>query len=416
MTPKTRTRAAPAGKPTDALAPNRVNAAATQDWMPRRIDTPRSAFESMDAMDPELAALAAIAEELSSSATIADLSIEAYGSQWRMFCTWASRYGLEPMPAAETTILLYVAQLTIAGTGISKLTQAMAAIAYQHERSGWESPTRRANVTSSIAGAKRTLAKAGTPVVRAHPLSVADLLTMVEALPDLPLRPGLADLNKVRISSVLLSGWHTGRRLDELARADVDWTQPQADGTTRFVTPSQKGRPAGFANSLYPTTDLRVCPVNAHRRWIAASAPFRHGTDRLYGQPSISACGELIITDRIAIKTAQMLQRGRPQGDDRFQTDADYEAFCRSRGVNAGTGELAYLLTAWMRFAGITPLRPDRRLSSHSNRRGLVTALRAAGVDLQVIADHVGWSDLDMPAIYSDFMPTTSPLSALLLS
>ncbi|MGD9795342.1 MAG: hypothetical protein AB7V43_17890, partial [Acidimicrobiia bacterium] len=117
MSPKTRTRAAAAaGKPTDALASNRVNAAATQDWMPRRIDTPRSAFESMGAMDPELAALAAIAEELSSSATIADLSIEAYGSQWRMFCTWASRYGLEPMPAAETTILLYVAQLSIAGT------------------------------------------------------------------------------------------------------------------------------------------------------------------------------------------------------------------------------------------------------------------------------------------------------------
>ncbi len=75
--------------------------------------------------------------------------------------------------------------------------------------------------------------------------------------------------------------------------------------------------------------------------------------------------------------------------------------------------ELRDGLVKWMKLAGVTPQAPDRALRGHSMRRGIITELRAAGVDPRAVADHVGLATLDLVERYSDAPRTFNVLKVL---
>lgn len=373
------------------------------------------ALEEIAGESPELAALAVRARSLVTVNTFADQTIRSYSNSWRRFEEWCEVNGLEALPASPLVVVLYVAHLDERGVGKESVVSARASIAWKHAAKGWESPAAHPLVAEVASGATRRRASSGEakPIIRAHPISVPELREMMSVLPEVRFRRRAhEELMRVCLRSQLLAGWHLGRRADELVRADLTWIKAEGEGV-EFSTSSQKNKPHGFSNVMMTTADESICPVRALHAWLEASAPYRNGVTRLWCDVRVGEDGEPILLDRLADLIAER----------RFGVDlkthlgetstAEVEAKIRAEA----TGQIVALFRArmqqWMRKAGIEPLGDDRRLSAHSARRGLTTSARAAGVDLEAIAQHVGWASIEMARLYSDHRSSEHPLQAL---
>ncbi len=364
----------------------------------------------------ELAELATRARSLVTVNTYSDNTIRAYSNAWRRFEDWCSDHELQSLPASPMVVVLYIAHLDSRGVGKEVMITARAAIAWRHSEHGFESPAAHHLVAEVSAGAVRRKASAGEakPVVRAHPLSVSELRTLMAALPKVRTkrRPREEQLMRICLRSQLLAGWHLGRRGDELVRAEISWVQADGDGV-RFTTPYEKRKPRGFSNIMMPTEDEAICPVRALQEWLEASAPYRNGVTRLWCDVDVGENGEPVLVDRLG-----ELMAARHPDDDlppslRGKSRGEVEANLRAEALSRATGLFRARLQQWMKKAGIEPIGDDRRLSSHSARRGLTTSAREAGIDLEAIARHVGWSSLEMAKLYSDHRPDGHPLEAL---
>ena len=89
-----------------------------------------------------------------------------YESAWRAFVAWCEAGGHEPLPAAPETVADYLTDRTNDGVSVSTLQLARAAIRYQHESTGLDSPTHAAGMARVLRGLLRsaaTSAVAGGP-------------------------------------------------------------------------------------------------------------------------------------------------------------------------------------------------------------------------------------------------------------
>src|SRR5688572_7938888 len=79
-----------------------------------------------------------------------------YASDWKGFSSWCESAGLSNLPAAPTTVGLYIASLAEAHKPAT-ISRHMAAIAARHKACGLESPAslRHGAVASVWAGVKR---------------------------------------------------------------------------------------------------------------------------------------------------------------------------------------------------------------------------------------------------------------------
>ena len=422
MSPKTRGRAQSVKTTGQAPIPSIALAAVSPGYVsgpaaggPSRIDDVWEQMLELCEGDDELLALLDQAQGLASTRTLSDNTVTLYTRRWNDFFNFTSRYGLEALPADPATVLLYLATFHSNPPSDSLISQVISAINHHHVGAGWNSPTENGLVRNAALGLRRMRASRGRPTRQAHPISAGDLLVMVEALDDLSFRRiEYAELGRLRIKAVVLMAWHLGRRLDEIARADLSWIMSTSSGVT-FSSSSQKCRPNGFENHMWPTSDPRICPVTALDEWLVASEPYRNGVTRLFPGLSLDENRQLVLVDLIEKGYERSKARGRDDFGARFETDAEFEAFNRNAGVQTAITELRYRMKLWMAHAGLEPDRADRVLSGHSTRRGLVTELNKAGVSFTAIADHVGFHGLDLIARYSDHTPDEHPLTALRL-
>lgn len=385
------------------------------------VSSREDSWAAMDAIageNAELAELASRARSLVTVNTYSDNTINAYSGAWRRFETWCHEHELQALPASPMAVVLYIAHLDTRGKGKEALITARAAIAWRHAQHGFESPAAHHLVAEVSAGATRRRASAGEakPVVRAHPLSVEELRTMMPVLPQVRLkaRPREADLIRLCLRSQLLAGWHLGRRGDELVRAEISWVHAEGDGV-RFTTTSEKRKPRGFSNVMMPTADETICPVRALQEWLEASAPYRNGVTRLWCDVKVGEDGEPMLVDVLGELIAERDPDGELPPSLQGESRAEVEAKIRSNALTRVAAIFRARLQQWMTLAGIEPLSDDRRLSTHSARRGLTTSAREAGIDLEAIAGHVGWGSLEMAKLYSDHRPDGHPLDALCL-
>lgn len=84
-----------------------------------------------------------------------------YRSAWRAFAAWCDAEGYESLPAAPETVAAYLTDRAGGGLSVSSLKLARAAIRYEHESRGLESPTHSAGIARVLRGLRRRAAQSG---------------------------------------------------------------------------------------------------------------------------------------------------------------------------------------------------------------------------------------------------------------
>lgn len=189
---------------------------------------------------------------------LAPRSREAYSSQWGMFSAWADEAGHTALPAAESTVVMYLAARADQGIRPSGLNQALSAIGWAHVTAGFPSPARTDQVKAVLLGIRRTV---GTAANKKTALLVPGMRALLGQIP--------AGVLGTRDRALLLLGFAGGFRREELAALKVEDLVADQEGyfvsLGRTKTDQEgKGRKLGIPYG----DNAETCPVRAVRAWL----------------------------------------------------------------------------------------------------------------------------------------------------
>jgi integrase len=207
-----------------------------------------------------IAAAAERATEYADAASAASTR-RAYAADWRDFCSYCERLGLDPLPAAPQVVALYVADLA-AARRVGTIRRRLVVIARAHARAGHPNPTADPHVRAVVQGVVRTH---GSAPRRKDALTVERLKAALWQLGD--------DLKGARDRALLLLTFAGGFRRSEIAALDFGDLRFEERGlvvTLRKFKTDQVG-----AGREVPIPYLRtpaLCPARAVQAWIAAAA------------------------------------------------------------------------------------------------------------------------------------------------
>jgi integrase len=181
----------------------------------------------------------------------------AYRADWAAFTAWCAEHGLEPLPAAPTTLALYLTDQADV-LKVSTLQRRLAGIGQAHRLAGHASPLDDARVRTVWRGIRRAK---GTAQAGKAALLVADVRAMVAVLPD--------SLSGARDRALLLLGFVGAFRRAELVALDVADIQLVADGAIVTIRRSKtdqegEGQKVGIPRGRHAET----CPVDALTAWL----------------------------------------------------------------------------------------------------------------------------------------------------
>lgn len=188
----------------------------------------------------------------------APLTLRAYASDFRDFEAWCRRLGRPALPAAESTICMYLTHL-LQVRKLATVERRLAAILDAHRRAGAPDP-RGNKLRELVAGARRMRVD---PVAAKAALSVADLRAMCARLMRCKSARALRD------RAILAVGFQMAARRSELVAldlADVRFVRQGMVITVRRGKTDQtgQGRVIGVFEGSKPSTD----PVRALRDWL----------------------------------------------------------------------------------------------------------------------------------------------------
>jgi site-specific recombinase XerD len=146
------------------------------------------------------------------AAAKAESTRRAYASDWRDFEAWCRRHRLPPLPAAPTTVALYLADRASTHRPAT-LRRRLTVIHHAHRSAGLESPgtMQQPLVSETLKGIRRTV---GTAQTGKRPFYTAELRAMIAAMPE--------TLQGVRDRALLLVGFAGGFRRSELAALTME--------------------------------------------------------------------------------------------------------------------------------------------------------------------------------------------------
>jgi integrase len=269
---------------------------------------------------------------------------KAYQSDWQHFTAWCADHQVEVLPAAPTTVALYVADQAMSGLRPATIQRRLVAINHQHTDAGYTRPTASADVRAVLAGARRVHGAAQRQVA---PVLVDEVRKMVQIVPD--------TLLGTRDRALLLLGFAGAFRRSELVAlnvSDLDFRRSGLIVSLRKSKTDQDGR--GRRVGIPYGSSEQTCPVRSVQAWlqvakITRGAVFR-GIDR---------------ADRVS--------------DDRLS----------DRGVARAVKRAAKAI-------GLDAAR----YSGHSLRAGLATSAAAAGASDRVIMRQTGHRSGEMVGRY----------------
>jgi site-specific recombinase XerD len=213
---------------------------------------------SPETISPELDRLVEIANGFCRAGK-ADATRQAYRSDWQDFTGWCTAHALIVLPAASTTIALYLTAQADSGHCVTTLTRRLAAIGQAHRLAGYASPTHEAPIPEVMAGIRRTL---GTAPQGVEALVADDIRRMVLGQPE--------TLHGLRNRALLLVGFAGGFRRSELVGLDVDDVAVCVEGLCITLHRSKtdqegQGRQVAIPYGVHAET----CPVRAYLAWMA---------------------------------------------------------------------------------------------------------------------------------------------------
>jgi len=267
----------------------------------------------------------------------------AYKADWADFESWCKEHHLEPLPAAPSTVALYLTERAET-LKTSSMQRRLAAIAQIHVGKKFTDPTKSPEVKECWRGIRR--AKGTMPKTKA-PAVIDIIRRMVEVLPK--------TLLGTRDRALLLLGFAGAFRRSELVSLNVEDIEFTRDGLVVTLRRSKtdqegEGRKVGIPYGSNPDT----CPVRALQDWLSAAsiqakAVFR-GMNR-HGQ---------IVSDRLTDKV------------------------------------VALVVKRYVKVAGLE----EANFAGHSLRAGLATSAAAAGASERAIMNQTGHRNVQMVRRY----------------
>ena len=174
----------------------------------------------------------------------------AYQSDLRHFAAWCAGRGLEPLPAAATTVAAYLTDHA-GQLATSTLQRRLYALSALHRAGGFDSPADAPEVQAVWSGIKRTH--------RIAPAQKAPTMTKVIAAMVKPLGDRRID---VRDRAVLLMGFAGAFRRSELVALDVEDITDTDEGLRIAVRRSKADQEGeGAAVGLPYGSNPATCPV-----------------------------------------------------------------------------------------------------------------------------------------------------------
>jgi len=223
------------------------------------------------------ALLAAI--EQNQSKASARNTARAYSSDWRAFERWCDHNLQVALPASGRTVAAYLTEradlLTQSGQyryAPSTLSRWLTSINVKHHAAGLPQPGNLAEVTSTLAGIRRTHVR---PTHRMAPLLLNDLKRVLGGI-DLNSYP--SGIIGHRDSALLVMGFAGAFRRSELASRKVgDVLRHDVDGLhVRILTSKTDQEGRGSVKGLPFGANPMTCPPCAFLRWARVLAAAEH--------------------------------------------------------------------------------------------------------------------------------------------
>jgi site-specific recombinase XerD len=185
----------------------------------------------------------------------------AYQNDLADFTAWCQQHERVDLPASPATVADYLADCAKRGLATATIGRRVTSISVGHRMAGLPSPTKAEPVRLALGGIRRSL---GTRQRQAKALSVPELRTMVEALPE--------DLRGARDRAVMLIGFAAGLRRSEIVGLDASDLVEEPQGLRLTLRRSKtdqtgEGRQIGILRGRHPETD----PCAALAAWREAS-------------------------------------------------------------------------------------------------------------------------------------------------
>ncbi len=184
-----------------------------------------------------------------------------YETQWRAFTAWCGVRGLEAMPAAGSTVAIYLAELADRGRATAGISVVLTAISQGHKLAGEASPREHPAVIEVWKGIQRTL---GTAQKGAAPLLSDALATAVAALPP--------TLTGTRDRALLLLAFAGAFRRSELVALLVDDLGFEARGLAVTLRRSKTDQEAAGRVVPIQHAPANVCAIRALQAWLTANS------------------------------------------------------------------------------------------------------------------------------------------------
>lgn len=206
----------PLADPTHPVAPNDASdLAAVIPWLPGPAPRPRPGLT-----DEDLERITA-----ASGAARAPGTHRIYKYAWQQWATWCADRGFDPLPADPAAMCAFMTQRVADGLAVVSLGPFISVINYVHSAHGLPNPNESRAVRQVRDGLRRTYGVA--PVRQAHPLTVAEIRTLVTGF----------DREHSR--------WRPGCRLHPARlRRGAPGRRTRSPRSRRHRTPPRRNRPA----------------------------------------------------------------------------------------------------------------------------------------------------------------------------
>lgn len=278
----------------------------------------------------------------------ADNTTKKYRYAFNKFCNWSNSFNLNPLPASDNTVSLYLIHLCKNGNSVSIVDEAFYAISWSHKLAAFYDPCNSFLCKSVIEGARRSFRH--NIKNKKEPITPQILQKIVQKYGNTN-----STLHERRVACMCLvsySGFLRFTELVNLKRSDIIFHQ---EYMSLFIEKSKTDQHRKGSTVLISRTFSFTCPVHMLETYI--------------NQANISKDSQEYIFRSVTLqkKTHSYILRGK--------TPLSYT---RAREI---------LLNA------LTSLGLDRtKFGLHSLRSGGATAAAAAGINDRIFKKHGRWA------------------------
>ena len=194
----------------------------------------------------------------------ANNTLRAYKSDFKDFCIFCSKHGLNSLPTEPKIVSLYLTHLS-KNSKISTLRRRLVSISMVHKLKGHYLDTKHPIIVENLMGIRRikgSVQKGKKPILINHLKSIINVIN----------EKRIDEIKKYRDKSLILIGFGGGFRRSELISIDYEDLEFVSEGLKITIKKSKTDQfGEGMTKGLPCFTNETYCPVFNLKKWLEIS-------------------------------------------------------------------------------------------------------------------------------------------------